>query len=129
MAGVCSQLPSEAATRRPAGRNFYALPRLAGSGLVIFVSLLYVQAETDPSMAGLIDRFLGKIFKGSATGDSKRKKLCHNIRFNENPEEYWNIVGDLGDGAFGKVHKVCICYSLTPFVINNLTQSLFHYLG
>lgn len=57
-------------------------------------------------MAGFLDR-IGKIFSRSAsTADSKRKKFCHNIRFNENPEDFWTIVGELGDGAFGKVYKV-----------------------
>ena len=57
-------------------------------------------------MAGILDR-IGKIFKANSVNNVKRKKICHNIRFNENPEEYWTIIGDLGDGAFGKVHKVC----------------------
>jgi len=57
-------------------------------------------------MAALLDR-IGKIFKGSnGTADVKRKKVYHNIRFNENPEDFWLIVGELGDGAFGKVYKV-----------------------
>jgi len=56
-------------------------------------------------MAGLFDR-IGNIFKGRNNTDTKRKKTSHNIRFNENPEEFWTIVGELGDGAFGKVYKV-----------------------
>lgn len=57
-------------------------------------------------MAGLFDR-LGNIFKsGKSSGDTKRKKTSHNIRFNEDPSNFWTIVGELGDGAFGKVYKV-----------------------
>lgn len=61
-------------------------------------------------MASFLDR-IGKIFKGSSVNEVKRKKICHNIRFNENPEDFWTLVGELGDGAFGKVHKVSICQS------------------
>lgn len=43
-----------------------------------------------------------------SNSDSKRKKSYNNIRFNENPEDFWEIVGELGDGAFGKVYKVNI---------------------
>ncbi|GFY62175.1 hypothetical protein TNIN_177161 [Trichonephila inaurata madagascariensis] len=48
-----------------------------------------------------------KIFNiGNVTGsENKRKKIYNNIRFNENPEDIWEIVGELGDGAFGKVYK------------------------
>lgn len=47
-----------------------------------------------------------KIFSIGGTGsENKRKRLYHNIRYNENPEDFWNIVGELGDGAFGKVYK------------------------
>ncbi|XP_013774676.1 serine/threonine-protein kinase 10-like isoform X2 [Limulus polyphemus] len=39
------------------------------------------------------------------SGEIKRRRVYHNIKFNENPKEYWEIVGELGDGAFGKVYK------------------------
>ncbi|KAI1278007.1 Serine/threonine-protein kinase 10 [Halotydeus destructor] len=56
-------------------------------------------------MASFLDK-IGKLLKvGSAAGDNKRKKVTHNIRFNENPEDHWLIIGELGDGAFGKVYK------------------------
>lgn len=38
--------------------------------------------------------------------DAKRKKIFHHIKVDENPEDYWEIIEDIGDGAFGKVHKV-----------------------
>uniref|UniRef100_A0A7N6FC58 non-specific serine/threonine protein kinase n=1 Tax=Anabas testudineus TaxID=64144 RepID=A0A7N6FC58_ANATE len=43
-----------------------------------------------------------KIFK---LGSEKRKKQYEHVRRDENPEEIWDIIGELGDGAFGKVFK------------------------
>lgn len=44
-----------------------------------------------------------KIFK---LGAEKKKKQYEHVRRDENPEEVWDIIGELGDGAFGKVFKV-----------------------
>lgn len=38
--------------------------------------------------------------------ESKKKKVFNNIKMDCDPEEYWEMVGELGDGAFGKVYKV-----------------------
>ena len=38
-------------------------------------------------------------------GSIKKRKGFQHIRCDQNPEETWEIVGELGDGAFGKVHK------------------------
>lgn len=35
--------------------------------------------------------------------DAKKKKVFNNIRDNSDPSENWDMVGELGDGAFGKV--------------------------
>ncbi|XP_029004556.1 STE20-like kinase b isoform X1 [Betta splendens] len=43
-----------------------------------------------------------KIFK---LGSEKRKKQYEHVRRDENPEEIWEMIGELGDGAFGKVFK------------------------
>lgn len=44
-----------------------------------------------------------KIFK---LGLEKKKKQYDHVHRDTNPEEIWEIVGELGDGAFGKVYKV-----------------------
>lgn len=53
---------------------------------------------------------LRKIFK---LGMDKKKKQYEHVHRDVNPEEVWEIVGELGDGAFGKVYKVkmadCVC--------------------
>ncbi|GAB0092124.1 serine/threonine-protein kinase 10 [Sergentomyia squamirostris] len=47
---------------------------------------------------------LKKVFHlGSA--DAKKKRLYNNIRMDTNPADFWDMVGELGDGAFGKVYK------------------------
>uniref|UniRef100_A0A674AM69 non-specific serine/threonine protein kinase n=1 Tax=Salmo trutta TaxID=8032 RepID=A0A674AM69_SALTR len=43
-----------------------------------------------------------KIFK---LGAEKKKKQYEHVHRDENPEEIWEIIGELGDGAFGKVYK------------------------
>lgn len=44
-----------------------------------------------------------KIFK---LGTEKKKKQYEHVNRDVNPEDFWEIVGELGDGAFGKVYKV-----------------------
>lgn len=48
-----------------------------------------------------------KVFRAGGT-ETKRKKLYHNIKDNQNPEDDWQIVQEIGDGAFGKVYKVTL---------------------
>ncbi|XP_022355836.1 STE20-like serine/threonine-protein kinase isoform X1 [Enhydra lutris kenyoni] len=43
-----------------------------------------------------------KIFK---LGGEKKKKQYEHVKRDLNPEEFWEIIGELGDGAFGKVYK------------------------
>ncbi|KAM4599000.1 STE20-like serine/threonine-protein kinase isoform 2-T2 [Fundulus diaphanus] len=43
-----------------------------------------------------------KIFK---LGPDKKKKQYEHVHRDLNPEEIWEIIGELGDGAFGKVYK------------------------
>lgn len=44
-----------------------------------------------------------RIFK---LGGDKKKKQYEHVKRDLNPEEFWEIIGELGDGAFGKVFKV-----------------------
>lgn len=62
--------------------------------------------------------FLSNLKKAFHFGgnDAKKKKLYNNIKMDCNPEEFWEMVGELGDGAFGKVYKVIIFLkNLNPF--------------
>ncbi|XP_067393089.1 STE20-like serine/threonine-protein kinase isoform X2 [Emydura macquarii macquarii] len=43
-----------------------------------------------------------KIFK---LGSERKKKQYEHVKRDLNPEEFWEIIGELGDGAFGKVFK------------------------
>ncbi|XP_074855318.1 STE20-like serine/threonine-protein kinase isoform X2 [Carettochelys insculpta] len=43
-----------------------------------------------------------KIFK---LGSEKKKKQYEHVKRDLNPEDFWEIIGELGDGAFGKVFK------------------------
>lgn len=60
----------------------------------------------------LISKFKD-IFKGGSS--AKKKKLFHNVRL-DNPEDFWDIVGELGDGAYGKVYKVIERFCNTVFL-------------
>ncbi|KPP59631.1 hypothetical protein Z043_122429 [Scleropages formosus] len=40
------------------------------------------------------------------TSDKKKAKQYEHVRRDLNPCDLWEIVGELGDGAFGKVYKV-----------------------
>ncbi|GAB6023238.1 hypothetical protein CHUAL_008056 [Chamberlinius hualienensis] len=50
--------------------------------------------------------FFKKIFNLVNVTDIKsKKKVFNNVKVDVNPEETWEIVKELGDGAFGKVYK------------------------
>ncbi|XP_041968183.1 serine/threonine-protein kinase 10 isoform X2 [Aricia agestis] len=48
---------------------------------------------------------LKKVLHLGSGHDAKKKRVFSNIRDNSDPAEYWEMIGELGDGAFGKVYK------------------------
>ncbi|CAG4948319.1 unnamed protein product [Parnassius apollo] len=48
---------------------------------------------------------LKKVLHLGSGHDAKKKKVFSNIRDNCDPNEQWDMIGELGDGAFGKVYK------------------------
>lgn len=49
---------------------------------------------------------LKKVLHLGGGNEAKKKKVFNNIKMDIDPEEFWEMVGELGDGAFGKVYKV-----------------------
>lgn len=47
---------------------------------------------------------LKKVFH-LGSGEAKKKRLYNNIRMDTDPNDFWDMIGELGDGAFGKVYK------------------------
>ncbi|XP_045506048.1 serine/threonine-protein kinase 10-like isoform X2 [Colias croceus] len=48
---------------------------------------------------------LKKVLHLGSGNDAKKKKVFSNIRDNSDPNDNWDMIGELGDGAFGKVYK------------------------
>lgn len=67
-----------------------------------------------------------KIFK---LGSDKKKKQYEHVHRDENPEEIWEIIGELGDGAFGKVYKVkrtdILSFNIKSIKIKSVTHDTF----
>lgn len=47
-----------------------------------------------------------KLFRLGGDDDVKKKGLNKNIRRDFDCTQVWEVIGELGDGAFGKVYKV-----------------------
>lgn len=76
--------------------------------------------------------FLSNLKKAFHFGgnDAKKKKLYNNIKMDCNPEEFWEMVGELGDGAFGKVYKVIsqrnsILLMITVIILYIFNKSIY----
>lgn len=63
-----------------------------------------------------------KIFK---LGAEKKKKQYDHVHRDVNPEEIWEIIGELGDGAFGKVYKVKTTWILCQFCFKSVSVTHF----
>lgn len=48
----------------------------------------------------------GRIFRLPTLDIKKKVKQYEHVHRDINPNDIWEIVGELGDGAFGKVYKV-----------------------
>ncbi|PSN52552.1 hypothetical protein C0J52_08962 [Blattella germanica] len=48
---------------------------------------------------------LKKVLHLGGANEAKKKKVFNNIKMDCNPEDFWEMVGVLGDGAFGQVYK------------------------
>lgn len=57
--------------------------------------------------------------------EAKKKKVFNNIKIDCNPEEYWEMIGELGDGAFGKVYKVYSSLSSYKFISVDINGIIF----
>lgn len=68
---------------------------------------------------------LKKVFQLGGANEAKKKKVFNNIKMDCNPEEFWEMVGELGDGAFGKVYKVSFDY-LVMWLQNGLIFRVKH---
>ena len=55
--------------------------------------------------------------------DFKNSRAFECIKKDQDPEETWKIVGELGDGSFGKVYKVSQFLGyLSYFTLLNITE-------
>ena len=53
---------------------------------------------------------------------TKKKKEYPNIILNVDPNTLWETTGELGDGSFGKVYKVCT--EMFPIYLYNIFKDL-----
>lgn len=55
--------------------------------------------------------FGGGIRGNDGSGQSRCRKLPTILRMEVDPAGFWDFIGELGDGAFGKVYKVISRFS------------------
>lgn len=51
--------------------------------------------------------------------EAKKKKVFNNIHMDCDVDDFWEMIGELGDGAFGKVYKVIFLKVLFNFSQEN----------
>uniref|UniRef100_A0AC35GDN0 Protein kinase domain-containing protein n=1 Tax=Panagrolaimus sp. PS1159 TaxID=55785 RepID=A0AC35GDN0_9BILA len=64
------------------------------------------QKSTTSYIANTVESFLGRFRKFFKSKKSKKRKLPSFIEVDVDPKKYWNILEDIGEGAFGAVKKV-----------------------
>ena len=64
---------------------------------------------------------LKKVLHLGGANEAKKKKVFNNIKMDCNPEEFWELVGELGDGAFGKVYKVRLYFFYSTSFMDHVT--------
>lgn len=63
---------------------------------------------------------LKKVLHIGGGNEAKKKKVSSNIKMDCSPHDFWEMVGELGDGAFGKVYKVCLYETLDIYFRSSL---------
>lgn len=58
---------------------------------------------------------LKKVFH-LGSGEAKKKRIYNNIRMDTDPTDFWDMIGELGDGAFGKVIIIVAVDSLVSII-------------
>ena len=92
---------------------------------IIFCSLTTTSSceEYDGEIDNRMSSFLGRLFKGGANKKKKENKHPH-LKRNQNPFDIWTNVGELGDGAFGKVYKVLLLLTSGCIIIQKRRYEL-----
>ena len=62
---------------------------------------------------------------GGSVNSARSKKHGHNLIVDKDPEQIWDLVGELGDGAFGKV--LTIIEMKLFYIIINKVFKIFEY--
>lgn len=66
-----------------------------------------LQVHNQSVIMPLLDRLKSIFSVAGANNEARRRSKVYNyIKRDQDPDEFWNIVGELGDGSFGKVYKV-----------------------
>jgi len=71
---------------------------------------------------------LERLWKILSDDSRKKSKVClPNVERNQNPLDVWEIVNEIGDGAFGKVYKVKLLFSYYDILYNIILMQYIKY--
>jgi len=59
----------------------------------------------------IFERLWNLLSDDSKTSKKKSKVHLQHVQRNQNPLDVWEIVSEIGDGAFGKVYKVKLMFT------------------